>query len=260
MTSSPPRAVRLRNGIGGVPRGDGLVQVGSDPTRRVLLPDTSSIELLLQQLQIGQVKHDPKTAPVLTALDGAGLVVDVAEERLLTEARADTKISLLSPPEWRPLAETLLDAGGLALTRSDGNGDVMLVLSLGEPPREEHDLALSADLPMLFVTVLDARVRVGPFVVPGATACLRCIDAWVREQDPGHRPAAPGLVPPGDLSPLLVHQALLSATADLCAWAEGRQPRAWSASLWYDEHLGIEEQRWPRHPHCGCCWGDQLTG
>ncbi len=234
--------------------------MGSDPARRVLLPDTTSIGLLLQQLQNGRVKHNPTTASVLNALDGAGLVVDIAEERLLTEARAHTKISLRSPQEWRPLAETLLREGGLAQARNDSSADVGLVISLGEPPREEHDLALSADRPTLFVSVLDARVRVGPFVMPGATACLRCVDAWVSEQDPGHRPATPAPVPPDDLSPLLVHQALLSATADLCSWAEGRQPRAWSASLWYDEHLGVEEQRWPRHPHCGCCWGDELTG
>lgn len=260
MTSPLPRAVRLRSGVGAVARGDGLLQVGSDPARRVLLPDTSSIGLLLQQLQSGRVKHNPTTASVLNALHGAGLVVDIAEVRLLTEARAHTKILVRSPQEWRPLAEGLLREGGLTTARSDAHADVMLVISWGEPPREEHDLALSADHPMLFVSVLDARVRVGPFVVPGVTACLRCMDAWISEQDPGHLPATPAPVPPADLPALLVHQALLSATADLCAWAEGRQPRAWSASLWYDEHLGVEEQRWSRHPHCGCCWGDELTG
>lgn len=260
MTSPTPRVVRLRSGVAAVPRGDGFLQVGSDPARRVLLPDTNSIGQLLQQLQGGRVKHNPRTAPVLDALDSVGLVVDIAEQRLLLEARAHTRISLRCPQEWRPLAETLLHAGGLATARSSRGADVVLVLTLGEPPREEHDLALSADRPTLFVSLLDARVRVGPFVMPGATACLRCMDAWILEQDPGHRPAAPAPLPPHDLSPLLVHQALLTATADLCSWAEGRQPRAWSASLWYDERLGVEEQRWPRHPHCGCCWGDELTG
>lgn len=260
MTSPTPRVVRLRTGVGAVPRGDGFLQVGSDPTRRVLLPDTSSIGLLLQQLTSGRVKHSPRTAPVLDALSSAGLVVDIAEEQLLVEARAHTRISVRSPQEWRTLAEALLCEGGLAAARNDRGADVFLVVSLGEPPREDHDHTLSADRPTLFVSLLDARVRVGPFVMPGTTACLRCMDAWVREQDPGHRPAEPSALPPADLSPLLVHQALLTAVADLCSWAEGRQPRSWSASLWYDERLQVEEQRWPRHPHCGCCWGGELTG
>ena len=67
-------------------------------------------------------------------------------------------------------------------------------------------------------------------------------------------------IAPDDVSPLLLHRALIAGAADLCAWAEGRQPSTWSRSHWYDEAFTCTEEQWHRHPHCGCSWADTLTG
>ncbi len=48
------------------------------------------------------------------------------------------------------------------------------------------DRLVQADRPHLLVTAVAGRVRVGPCVVPGLTACLRCVDAHLADRDPRH--------------------------------------------------------------------------
>ena len=259
-------------------RGDGLVQVGSDPARRVLLPDTASVRRLLQLLPFGVRTDAPASNPeVLRALDGAGLLVDEDDARLLAEARAATRVRLDVPPWWRPLVEGLVAAGGL--TTADAGvspADLTLVLSWGEPDRDELDQLTARDEPWLPVAVLEGRVRVGPFVVPGASPCLRCVDAHASATDPWHRvPPPPDLAllvrthgdgpgeepapPPDAVDPLVLHHGLLTAVTDVCRWAEGRQPLTWSATRTHRGRMTVEHRTWSRHPHCGCAWGDDVA-
>ena len=60
----------------------------------------------------------------------------------------------------------------------------LLVAAGGEPVRETSTRYVRADVPHLLVRDAGARVTVGPFVEPGRTACLRCVDAHVGEGDP----------------------------------------------------------------------------
>lgn len=277
--ASPPpsRAVRLRAGVPVLGRGDGLVQVGTDPARRVLLPDTSSVRRLLQLLPFGVRTDAPASNPeVLRALAAAGLLVDEDDVRLLAEARAATRVRLDAPGWWRPLVTGLVAAAGLATTDADRQpADVTLVLTWGEPDRDELDQLTARDQPWLPVAVLEGRVRVGPFVVPGASACLRCTDAHASAADPWHRvPPAPDVSllvrtpgdgadeqtpPPDAVDALVLHHGLLTAVTDVSRWAEGRQPLTWSATRTHRSGMTVEHRAWTRHPHCGCSWGDDVA-
>jgi hypothetical protein len=102
-------------------------------------------------------------------------------------------------------------------------------------------------------------------VVPGRTACLRCIDAHHTDADPAwpllvrqyaaacRRDRADGTPEPVD--PLLATLAVAWAARDLTAYADGGRPSTWSTTVTLDARPDrLETQAWLRHPGCGCSW------
>ncbi|WP_344009426.1 hypothetical protein, partial [Nocardioides lentus] len=154
---------------------------------------------------------------------------------------------------------------GRGRARSVGDGrtatTAVLLLSAGEPRRADLDPLMQDGRPHLVVATVQGRVRVGPFVVPGVTACLRCVDAHASEQDP-RRPlvleqqAAAGSPDPVD--PVLGALASATAVRDLVAWAQGGRPASWSATAWLGDGGATAERAWSPHPCCGCGWGNHL--
>ena len=104
-----------------------------------------------------------------------------------------------------------------------------------------------ASLPHLVVRFGAESVRVGPFVHPGVTACLRCLDAS------GPREITRAAL--GDVDPALRTLALAWAVRDLSTWQSGHLPMTWSTTVTIGADLQPELARWQRHPHCGCSWG-----
>lgn len=105
-----------------------------------------------------------------------------------------------------------------------------------------------ASLPHLVVRLGAESVRVGPFVHPGVTACLRCLDAA------GPVRAAPRATW-ADVDPALRTLALGWAVRDLATWQAGRLPTTWSTTVTIGADLQPEPTHRQRHPHCGCSWG-----
>ncbi len=85
--------------------------------------------------------------------------------------------------DLHPLADLLRGAGVRPVATG---GDVAVVAATGPLPREEVDPLVGAGTPHLVLsgTGRPGVLRVGPFVVPGQTACLRCVDAHEGERDP----------------------------------------------------------------------------
>jgi hypothetical protein len=261
MTSSS-ESLRLRRGVSVLARGNGLLQVGQDPRRRVLLPDTPSIAGFLRDL-VGGVgpPEAPELGEVVATLASRDLVVDVLERRRRHRARSMTSVTVLGPEPWRAELDALLGEAGLTVAPPESRGSVTVLLAAGEPDRDHVDALTHAGDPVLFVSVVDARVRLGPFVLPGITACLRCVDAHLAAVDPWHVGALAAVQGdfPSDLAPLLMRLALVRTAGEVRAWAEGRRPPTWSATTWLGEDLDAEHDSWTRHPHCGCSWGDTLV-
>lgn len=138
-----------------------------------------------------------------------------------------------------------------------------LHVSVGaEPRREDLDEAMRAQRAHLLMTFLGGRVRLGPFVAPGLTACSRCVDEHLTDRDPRHplvvqqhQQADPRDAP----SPQDLHLTLAWAVRDLVTWVEGGRPSTWSATVDLRPD-GPRVDRWRRHPRCGCAWGDVLAG
>jgi bacteriocin biosynthesis cyclodehydratase domain-containing protein len=229
-------------------------------------------------------------------VDGAGLAVALAgadgeEQRrgaaavfaaegdraadVLARRRA-AAVEVVSPglPGHARRLAGLLGAGGIggltvgtdggARRRRSRSGTVpgaVVHLDSTEPDRSLVDGWVRADRPHLFVSATEGLVRVGPFVVPGSTACLRCVDAHLAERDPRRCLVVQQYADRADersevpVDAALLDLAVAYAARDLLSWVDGRRPRTWSTTVLLDAGLGLEEVRWLRHAGCGCSWG-----
>lgn len=288
----PARAM-LRPGVRVVRLDDRHLRVGLGPAA-VVLPDDPEVRAVLPALSGGRspVAWDEATLRHGLRLAAAGLLVDGAafwtgvrrgRARGLTEQlvadvfargegaarlrrRLSGSVALDVPPAWREPLAHLLRAEGLSLSGADDLPSVRLVGRAREPRRESVDDLVRVGEPHLLVRLVEGRVTVGPFVVPGRTACLRCVDAHLADRDP-RRPLvleqyadpAGGRSVPEPVGPSLLALAWAAAVQDLVTWVEGERPSSWSATLDIGPGLALTRSPWARHPHCGCSWGDVLA-
>lgn len=289
MTSTPgddwfPRRPRLRPGLRVVRRADGGPQLGCDAGRRLPLPDTPEAHAFLAALVEGRRPALDSPGPRSWAhrLVQDGLVLDAsalergarlglppdavraafaqhgpaAEHRL--RARASATVAVEGSGTALTEARRRLAAVGLTEARRRPPAVRLVLSATGELPRPLLDPWMRAGVPHLLVTQRAGRTVVGPFVVPGLTACLRCVDAHASDREPGHGLVAEQYRPREDdqPDPALLGVALACAARDLVAFVEGDPPATWSATVEVDPALRLERQVWTRHPRCGCSWGE----
>jgi hypothetical protein len=258
---APIPTARLAPGLRVVRRGLHHLQVGLYDDSRVLLPRTAEVEETLARLLHQRPLDDNEgTAVVLGLLEQHGCL-----ER--GPSAAEGRVAVLGGWETPGLPDlgALLAAAGLTLTHSTVEADVVLVQSLGELDRELLDPLVRRRTDHLVLRMVDGGAVLGPFVVPGVTACLRCVDAHRSVLDPDHvavtsryRRATSG--PRDDGAPDVPDVSLLSlvlswAARDVVAHRTGREPATFSRTIRFGrEPARRQEQEWPRHPDCGCCW------
>lgn len=289
----------LRPGTHVLRRSATELQVGLDPRHAVVLPDEPPVRSLLDRLATASEIDQP--SPTLDLLAAHDLVLDSGsllplipsgttdsrpvarhdvaalaraagdDAPMLLKARASALVKVATFGQHGPrLAadlRTLLEGAGIGLTASESRpGDPIVLAGVGEPRRELLDPAMRDSTPYLLVRIVEGSATVGPFVVPGRTACIRCLDAHQTSADPawpllveqyassGGRDRPDGSPEPVDS--LVTALALAWAARDLVSFAEGRRPSSWSTTIRFDPHLAsLEHQTWLRHPACGCAWG-----
>lgn len=141
--------------------------------------------------------------------------------------------------------------------------DVAVVVGSPVTGPDTEALVVSA-LPHLALSLVDGIAAVGPFVRPGATACVACVDATLASRDPAwpavvdqlrpaHRkpPAIADLSTPR--SRVLESAVATWATREVLAHLSGSAVLTVGASLRLDADL-IQQvvHRWALHPGCGC--------
>lgn len=237
----------LRPGLHVVRRDDDHLQVGVDPPWRVVVPDQPGVRRLLGDLADGR-PAEPETVDehrTLQALATAGMLAEPA-------TRTRHAVALHADGDLGDEAARLLRAAGCEV----GDGPVALVLSPGEVPRTDADAHQRDGRPHLVVAAGVRGWTLGPFVVPGASACLRCVDAHRGEQDPRRALVVEQLagLPAAPDDPALASLALAWAVRDLLTHLEGGRPATWSATVEIGPDLRPQRRTWARHPHCGCSW------
>lgn len=283
----------LRPGTHVLHRGPDEIQLGLDPHHALVITASDDVRTTLSSLSGGT----PTVAgdPLLLVLDGHGLVMDeramrppgrspgsahvlAALARRLGDAagdahaaRATTRVRTATfghplGEQMRAELSALLSAGGLvAGNPSQEHAMVAALVGVGEPDRGLLDAWVRQGTPHVLVRMTEGHATVGPFVVPGRTACLRCIDAHCTDADSAwpllvaqyarasSRDRADGAAEPVD--PLLSTLALAWAARDLATYVDGGCPSTWSSTVVLDDALHrVETRAWLRHPACGCSW------
>lgn len=289
-----PAEPRLLPGLPVVRRDAEHLQVGVED-RSVVLPDRPQVRDLLQALTgtgTGPVPGpdvSPAALLALARLARAGLLVDreVLAACLTTYAdgpaqRAAALATLHSSPRdagtrWAArtrasirvdgapadasVVEQALASSGVSSARAAG--DAVVLLRDREPDRDELDRLQHDDVPHLLVRAALDHVVVGPFVEPGRTACLRCLDAHRTDRDPRWPlvlAQQAGLDVPAVRDPALWQLALGWAARDVLRWLDGEEPSTWSATVRIGPDLRPQRLAWRRHPRCGCGWADLHAG
>lgn len=125
-------------------------------------------------------------------------------------------------------------------------------------------VALAADAMPHLVAVVDEHVgTVGPLVLPGRSACLRCLDLVRTDLDPGWPALAAQLdrrprgTAPCDAA--LAAQVASMAALQVVALLEGDVPASVGGTLEL-ELPGWQWRRrsWPQHPGCPCAWAQAV--
>ena len=282
-------------------RDDGHLQIGLTPPRALVLPESPTARAALGALTTGTAPDPRLLQPLLARLVDRGLLIDGAAlrrnlpgstagahavaatyaqagldapDRLarraarpvgieLPEALSRALAEILDPVE---LVRTLAALHGVSTASGDQTPYAVLVAALGEIDRARVDRLSRADIPHLLLTFTEGVARLGPFVVPGQTACLRCVDAHLGERDPRRalvvqqyvgRPARPDGVPE-PLDPAVVLATLAWGLRDVIAYVDGDTPGTWSRSVAIGPAMAQDWTAWTRHPHCGCAWDEAV--
>ena len=128
----------------------------------------------------------------------------------------------------------------------------------------DTEALVAAGIPHLALSLVDGIAAVGPFVQPGATACVACVDETLARRDPAW-PVLVDQLRPANRQPAVstdvsqprnrVLEAAVSALAvrELLAHLAGSTVLTLGASLRLDASLVQQVvHRWTLHPACGC--------
>lgn len=261
-------------------RPEGVVQVGWDPRRAVLVRPPSGMTArvladLLRRLQSGATVAQlaeladegaaDTVADLVTSLVDAGVVTSTTRRRART---ASIRIHGRGPLSDL-LASALRCSGALisqsSRTYAGAPADLaMLTDFLVSDPRVVRDLH-AAGVPYLPVRVRDGVGLVGPLVIPGVTSCLECADLHRSERDSAWPAVAAQLrdtVGSADRATVLATAALALNQVDrvMRAVHDGHDmantpepPPTLNTTLEFDVNVGsVEARQWSRHPRCGC--------
>jgi hypothetical protein len=251
----------LRSGLRVVRRDDEHLQIGLDDPDRLVLRDRPGLLAALTSLERTPAAE---LRPVLERLVADGWVEDAAEPSRRARALAERRppVALEVDTVTRDAVTRACAAAGLQVAQpsADPCPTVTLVVTAGEPRRAASDRLMRDDVAHLWLAVLPDSVRIGPFVEPGRTPCLRCVDAHLGEQDARRAtvlyqldalPTAPYAV----WDPSLLDLGVAWAVRDVVRRLDGEQPALRSASVTVTADLTVSRRDWLRHPHCGCAWG-----
>jgi bacteriocin biosynthesis cyclodehydratase domain-containing protein len=143
--------------------------------------------------------------------------------------------------------------------------DLVLLAPDGPVDPGERDRLLRAGVPHLLASVRETTGVVGPLVLPGRSACLRCLDLARADRDPAWpRVAAQVATESSAQGPaisacdtVLATAVAVHAVLQALAFLDGALPAAVDGTLEITLPEGrLRRRSWTPHPGCGCGWAD----
>ncbi|MEJ7630423.1 MAG: hypothetical protein WKF54_12600 [Nocardioidaceae bacterium] len=174
-------------------------------------------------------------------------------------ARRRSRVHVAGSGRVADLVRTLVEDEHVPVTSSAGEATVLVLAGDREPSRESADEAMRRGVPFLCVGLRELVGLVGPFVVPGRTACVRCVDLARSQLDPccatlvESAQANPAPSPCGPAS--LVAVTAGYAAQEVAMWASGLVPLSCDHVIELPHGLGeVQTVLFEPHPECGCGW------
>lgn len=203
----------------------------------------SAVATLLAGSGVGHLVLTDQRPAVGTDIGPAGLrAVDVGHPRTVGMRRVLTELA----PSTR------------LTQRTTHRPDLVVIAADDEPDRATAIELVRDGIPHLVVGVRETVGVVGPFVIPGSTACLHCLDLHRTDLDPGW--------------PALLAQANSAACADsvevnlstlvaslavlhVLSYLDGGEPPSVNGTLSAGlPDATIRRRSWLPHHQCGCTW------
>ncbi|MGE2725619.1 cyclodehydratase [Mycolicibacterium pulveris] len=261
-------------------RPDGVVQVGWDPRRAVVVRPPSGMSPAALAGMLRRLQSGATVADIQRHVDGvdpariADLVTSLVDAGVLTStARRRSRAASVRIHGTGPLSELLsgaLRCSGARVTHSTRNTagapsepTDLVVLSdyLVADPRVVRDVH-AAGIAHLPVRVRDGTGLVGPLVIPGVTSCLGCADLHRCDRDAAWPAVAAQLrdtVGTADRATVLATAALALNQVDRVIRAVREEHSSveplptLDTTLEFDVNVGsVVTRRWSRHPRCSC--------
>jgi hypothetical protein len=243
----------------------GIPAVTSERVLTVLATAGALIDYPAQLLRSVPAELRRRLLPVLAAASLAGQDGDGGAS--LLARRSVTTVAVSGAGQVADAVADLLTRSGLATRRreSDDRDAADLLVLVGHQSPDQTAQLLRFRYPHLSVTASEGIGVVGPLVIPGSTACLRCLDLARAERDPAWplvlaQLSGSGADPPA-CDPVLAAAVAAQAAAIVVAFADG-------APL---DRVGVNgtlellppDWRWRRrswraHPAC-CCGASDLV-
>jgi hypothetical protein len=150
------------------------------------------------------------------------------------------------PLPLRPMAEPDIDPSApVALT--------VLAVDTIEPDRLLTDRLTASGIPYLVVRLQPGRAVVGPLVIPGVTACVRCTDLVQAASDDAWPVIACALAQsPAPASPTLSAWAAALAVAHTSTFLRGGDPESMRGTIEIGDDGVTRFRSWSRIPSCHC--------
>jgi bacteriocin biosynthesis cyclodehydratase domain-containing protein len=154
---------------------------------------------------------------------------------------------------------SMLTSACVPWSGDSASADLVVLAVDGEPPRALSDEMMHEGVPHLWACVRDVVGVVGPFVLPGATGCLRCSDQHRAAVDPAWptllESAAARRLVVSPCDPLMAALVGALAAQEATLWASGMSPQTLDALIEVPQGFGaVDRQRVQPHPYCGCGW------
>jgi bacteriocin biosynthesis cyclodehydratase domain-containing protein len=238
-----------------VTRPDGLVQVGASPRTAVLLPPPAG-------RRPAEPRPGDRTDEALAwaAYDPAGPSPAVRIRR-----RESAAVALAGSPATVEALVPVLAAAGVGrlacdrpvpgTTTSHRPADLLVLVAEHAADPVAADGVQADGVPHLSVVVRDTDALVGPLVLPGRSACLRCLDRWRTDADPAWPDVRTGLVgaPPRPTDAATAQVLAGLVALQVLAHLDGGRAASVGATLEVLLPDGRVRYRWWRpHPACGC--------
>jgi ThiF family len=173
-------------------------------------------------------------------------------------APAGLEVSDTGAPREQGVARAVGRVAPDVRTDDDDTRPDLVVLTEGPDPRLIAEL-MAGRVPHLMASAAEAIGVVGPLVIPGRSACLRCLDLGRRDRDPAWPLIAAqlaGISPPTPACDAVLATAVAAhATGQVLAFIDrsSPEPAVTNGTL----ELVLPDWRWrrrtwPTHSECGC--------